>query len=371
MRRTPSPILALPLLLALLAACGGGAPATMTTTAPTSAATISAGAGATATGASARATTAAGTTAGATGAPTAATRGSATPARTATGAATSTRGGASTPSPVAGPPPRITGNLTIFAAASLTDAFNEMKRQIEAANPGTTITYNFAASSALATQLEQGARADLFASADQPQMDRAKGAGLIAGDDRVFIQNKPVIIVPANNPRAIAQPRDLANPGVKLVLAAPQVPIGNYSRQILDNMARDPAYGADFAGRARANVVSEEANVRQVVSKIQLGEGDAGIVYSSDVTPAVRGQLRLIPIPDGVNVVAQYPVAVVRGAANEPGARAFVEWVLSPGGQAILEQWGFIPLGRAGNESTPAGATFGLGAPPIATRQDD
>ncbi len=254
----------------------------------------------------------------------------------------------------AGTPPRITSSLTIFAAASLADAFDELKRQIEAANPGATITYNFAASSALATQLEQGAKADLFASADQPQMDKAKQAGVIQGEDRIFVQNKPVIIVPANNPRHISRPQDLANPGVKLVLAAPQVPIGNYARQVLDNMGRDPAYGADFAQRVRGNIASEEANVRQVVAKVQLGEGDAGIVYSSDVTPAVRNQLRVIPIPDDVNVIARYPVAVVMGAANEAGARAFVDYLVSPGGQAILERWGFIPLDRAGSRTRQA-----------------
>jgi molybdate transport system substrate-binding protein len=130
-------------------------------------------------------------------------------------------------------------------------------------------------------------------------------------------------------------------------------------------MGRDPAYGDDFARRALGNVVSEEANVRQVVGKVQLGEGDAGIVYSSDVTPAVRGQLRVIPIPDDVNVIARYPVAVVKGAANEAGARAFADYLVSPAGQAILERWGFIPLDRSGNlpaprESASSAAGFGI-----------
>ncbi len=271
---------------------------------------------------------------------------------------------------VVGTPPRITGSVTIFAAASLADAFNEMKQQVERANPGATITYSFAASSALATQLEQGAKADLFASADQQQMDKAKQSGVIQGEGRVFVQNKPVIIVPANNPRNISRPQDLANPGVKLVLAAPQVPIGNYARQVFDNMGRDPAYGADFAQRVRGNVASEEANVRQVVAKVQLGEGDAGIVYSSDVTPAVRNQLRVIPIPDEVNVIARYPVAVVKGAANEAGARAFVDYLVSPGGQAILERWGFIPLDRSGNAPAPGASAFGAATVVGAVRQD-
>lgn len=322
------------ILTLLLAACGGASPTTTST-----------------------ATTAAGT------------------ARATTGAAATTRTGTTTRPGATGTPgadaaPRIGGTLTVFAAASLTDAFNEIKARIEGANPGTTIAYNFAASSALRTQLEQGARADVFASADQPQLDQAKRNGVIRDEGRVFVQNKPVIIVPANNPRNIARPQDIANPGVKLVLAAAQVPIGNYARQILDNMGRDPAYGSDFRQRALANLVSDEANVRQVVSKVQLGEGDAGIVYSSDVTPAVRGQLRVIAIPDNVSVTAQYPVAVVRGAANEEGARAFIDYLVSPDGQRILEQWGFIPLDRAG-VSVPDGTARELVPAPAVAKRDD
>ncbi|HET8632035.1 MAG TPA: molybdate ABC transporter substrate-binding protein [Thermomicrobiales bacterium] len=253
-------------------------------------------------------------------------------------------------------PPRITGNLTVFAASSLTDAFNEMKREIEAANPGTTVTFNFAASSTLETQLEQGARADVFASADEAQMAKAQQAGVIAGDSRLFVRNTPVVIVPANNPAGIARPQDLAKPGVKLVLAAKGVPIGDYARQVFANMDRNPAYGPDFSQRALANLVSNETNVRQVVAKIQLGEGDAGVVYASDVTPSVRGQVKIIPIPEDVNVVARYPAAVVKGAANAAGARAFLDYLVSPAGQAILTKWGFVPL-RPGGTPTPTSMT--------------
>lgn len=240
--------------------------------------------------------------------------------------------------------PKVTGTLTVFAAASLTDAFGEIKAAIEATNPGTTITFNFASSSALRTQLEQGAKSDLFASADTAQLDNARKAGVIQGEASLFVRNIPVIIAPASDPTGIVAPADLAKPGVKLVLAAPEVPIGNYARQVIKKLTADPAFGADFEARALANVVSNEANVRQVVAKIQLGEGDAGIVYSSDVTPAVRGQVRIIPIPAGGNVVAEYPIAVVKGAGNAAGARAFIEYLRSPAGQAILQKWGFVPL---------------------------
>lgn len=273
---------------------------------------------------------------------------------TATGAATAA-GGTSSPAAVASPP-RITGNLTVFAASSLTDAFGEMKQAIEAANPGTTITFNFAASSTLETQLEQGARADVFASADEVQMAKAQKAGVLAGDSRLFVRNIPVVIVPANNPAGIAGPRDLAKPGVKLVLAAKEVPIGNYARQIIDKMSQDPAYGADFGQQALANVVSNETNVRQVVSKIQLGEGDAGIVYSTDVTPAVRGQVKIIPIPEKVNVIAQYPAAVVKGAPNAAGAQAFLDYLVASAGRATLAKWGFIPVRPGGTPTSSGGA---------------
>lgn len=269
-----------------------------------------------------------------------------------------------------GATPPFTGALTVFAASSLTDAFTEVGARLKATDPGMTIAFNFAASSALATQLAQGARADVFATADREQMERARRDGAIQGSERAFIRNQPVIVVPARNPGKIGEPRDIARAGVKLILAAPQVPIGSYSRQILDNMARDPAYGADFRRRAEANVVSHEANVRQVVAKVQLAEGDAGIVYASDVTPAVRNQLRIIPIPAHLNVIADYFIGTVAGAANEAGARTFIDYLLSPDGQAILVRWGFVPLERSGAGSTlPARAADQGGEAIVAPRR--
>jgi molybdate transport system substrate-binding protein len=245
---------------------------------------------------------------------------------------------------VAAEVPRIQGQLTVFTAASLTEAFKEMGANIEQANPGTRVIFNFAGSPTLRTQLGQGARADVFASADEPNMQGAQKEGTIASEPRLFVRNQLVAIVPAANPAQVLRLQDLAKPSVKLVLTNKEVPVGNYSRQALAKMSQDVAFGADFAIRVLANLVSEETNVKQVVAKVQLGEAHAGIVYSSDVTPAVRGAVQVLSIPDPFNVIARYPIAVVRDAPNAAGARAFIDYVLSPSGQAILTKHGFLAV---------------------------
>ncbi|WP_238538527.1 molybdate ABC transporter substrate-binding protein [Nitrolancea hollandica] len=254
--------------------------------------------------------------------------------------ATSTAAGAS---PVAAAP-TIDGTVTVFAAASLTDAFNEMGKALETANPGTKLAFNFAGSQKLRTQLQQGAKADVFASADEKQMQGAQEDGTIAGDPKIFVHNKLVVIVPAQNKAGINDLKDLTKPGIKLILAQKDVPVGNYSRQSFDKLSQDPAYGSDFATKVLANLVSEETNVKSVVSKVQLGEADAGIVYSSDVTPSVRDAVKIIDIPDQFNVLANYPIATVKDGQNASGGKAFIDYVLSPAGQETLKKWGFIPV---------------------------
>jgi molybdate transport system substrate-binding protein len=240
--------------------------------------------------------------------------------------------------------PRIQGELTIFTAASLTDAFKEMGANLEQANPGTKVIFNFAGSPTLRTQLAQGARADVFASADEPNMQGAQKEGTIASEPQLFVRNQLVAIVPAANTAQVLRLQDLAKPGIKLVLTNKEVPVGNYSRQALTKMGQDAAFGPEFVTRVLANLVSEETNVKQVVAKVQLGEADAGIVYSSDVTPAVREAVQVLVIPETFSVIARYPIAVVREAPNAAGARAFIDYVLSPAGQAILTKHGFLPV---------------------------
>ncbi|MGD9894227.1 MAG: molybdate ABC transporter substrate-binding protein [Dehalococcoidia bacterium] len=236
----------------------------------------------------------------------------------------------------------LRGDLTVFAAASLTDAFTEIGAEFQKEYPEVTPKFNFAASSALRTQLEQGAKADIFASADQIQMDRAIEAGVIEGSGQLFVKNKLVVIHPTSNPANIKTVQDLANPNVKFVLTDKAVPIGAYARTALERLSADPQFGADFGAKVLANLRSEEANVRAVVTKVQLGEADAGIVYASDVTPAVSKDVQSILIPDQFNTIATYPIAIVKGASNPDAARAFVEFVRSPKGQEILKRNNFI-----------------------------
>ncbi len=238
--------------------------------------------------------------------------------------------------------PKISGDLTIFAAASLTEAFTDMKTELEAANPGTHITLNFAGSSALRTQILQGASSDLFASADMQNMGPVVQAGDVKGDPSIFAQNRLVIVVPANNPGNVNSVKDLASSGLKLVLAQEQVPVGNYARQSLDKLSADSTYGSDFKAKVLANLASNELNVKDVLAKVQLGEADAGIVYATDAASADQSKIKTIDIPEQFNIIAQYPIAVVKSGSNPVGGKAFIDYLLSPAGQSIMAKYGFI-----------------------------
>lgn len=237
----------------------------------------------------------------------------------------------------------LSGEVIIFAAASLTDVFEAAAEELAALYPDLTLTFNFAGSQALVTQLSEGAPADVFASANNTQMTAAQDADVIASEPATFTRNRLAIVVPADNPAGIETAADLANDGVKLVLANPDVPVGAYSRDILAAMSDDAEYGADFATRVEANVVSQESNVRDVITKVQLGEADAGIVYVTDITPDVADAVTIVEIPVAFNIIASYPIALVTDGNAELG-QAFIDYILSDAGQVLLAEFGFTAL---------------------------
>ena len=215
------------------------------------------------------------------------------------------------------------GPVTVFAASSLTEVFQAIDADAE---------YNFAGSDDLATQIKEGASPDVYAAASPKYPDELVAAGLIE-QPQVFATNKLVLIVPKANPARIHSVADLAQDGVKLVVGAEGVPIGDYTRKVLENMG---------ASDVLANVVSEEDDVKGVVSKVSLGEADAGFVYATDVKP-VADTVTTIELPDHAQATVEYPIAVVKGADDDGAARAFVELVLGPEGRQALGQAGFGP----------------------------
>jgi molybdate transport system substrate-binding protein len=217
--------------------------------------------------------------------------------------------------------------IKVFAAASLTGAFTELGGRYTAANDGTKVTFNFAGSQALATQIRQDAPGDVFASADTGNMDKVKD---LVGTPQSFAGNLLQIVVEQGNPRDVNGLEDLARGDLKVVLAAEEVPAGKYARQVLDK-----------AGVTVAPV-SLEDNVKAVVSKVALGEADAGIVYVTDVTGG-GDKVEAVDIPDDHNVSATYPIAVVRASKSQQKAQAFMDLVRSAEGQRVLERFGFLP----------------------------
>lgn len=239
--------------------------------------------------------------------------------------------------------------ISIFAAASLTETFTELGNQFQDAHPGASITFNFAGSQELAQQLAQGAPADVFASANQRQMERVVAAGRVdAQEVHIFAHNHLVVVLPSGNPGRINTLQDLARPGVQLLLADEAVPAGQYSREVLRKVTASGEYGAAYEQAVLNNVVSFEQNVRGVLTKISLGEADAGIVYVSDLhahnSNADTTELLAVEIPARYNVDAAYSIALVGAGPNRSLAQSFVEFVTSPAGQSILADHGFIPV---------------------------
>jgi molybdate transport system substrate-binding protein len=231
--------------------------------------------------------------------------------------------------------------LIVFGAASLKTALDEAKIAYEAATPGVTLTISTESSSALETQIEQGAPADVLLAADTTNPQKLVDGGFAAGDPVVFAGNELTIIVPAGNPGGASTPADLARPGLRIIAAGDGVPITRYATELIANLAAETGYPADFAAAYAANVVTREDNVKAVVAKLELGEGDAGIVYATDAAASTK--VESIDIPAGANVPASYAGVVVKASPHADAARAFLDWLVGPEGRGILGGLGFLP----------------------------
>ncbi|ORT59373.1 molybdate ABC transporter substrate-binding protein [Streptomyces sp. CB03238] len=230
---------------------------------------------------------------------------------------------AASPKGSAGSAPKA--NLTVLAAASLTNVFKTAGAAYEKAHPGTEITFSFAGSQELVAQVKQGAPADALVTADTKSMDSVRGE---TGTPAVIAKNRLVIATVEGNPKKIGELKDLADPQLKVVLAAPEVPAGKYSQKILD------------AQKITVKPVSQEPNVRAVLSKVELGEADAGLVYKTDADSA-PDKVDAVTIPDAQNAITEYPAATLKDSKNAEAAAAFVAWLSSPEGQKILQDAGF------------------------------
>ncbi len=241
--------------------------------------------------------------------------------------------------------------LTVFAAASLTGAFGEIC-QMYKNETGVNVAFNFDGSQALRTQIENGAYSDVFASANNKQMNELKGQGLMNNSSvYVFTRNKLSLIVPRDNPAGISNLSDLAKPGVKIVIGTKDVPVGDYTRQIINKLGNDSAYGPEYKEKVIANIISEETNVNYVVTKIALGEADVGFAYVSDITEDLSSKVDMVDIPDKYNIIAEYPMGILNESKYLAEAEEFINVVKSEEGMAVLEKYGFVPADHSKNES--------------------
>jgi molybdate transport system substrate-binding protein len=233
------------------------------------------------------------------------------------------------------------GTLTILAASSLTDAFGELGTIFEEQNEGVEVKQSFGASSDLLAQIQQGAPADVFASAAEEEMDTAVKDGLVSGSPEVFVKNREVIMVPKDNPANINSLEDMSRPDIKLVLAQKDVPAADYAVEILGKANKE--YRPDFEQDVLSNVVSREADVRASVNRVVVGDADATFGYASDYTPDIRDRVKVIAIPPGLNIIATYPVAALKGAKDPDLAHKWVDLVTGKEGQRVLQKWNFEP----------------------------
>jgi molybdate transport system substrate-binding protein len=243
--------------------------------------------------------------------------------------------------------------LVAFTAASLTGAFGEIG-QLYKNETNVSVAFNFDGSQALRTQLENGAYADIFASANNKQMNAVKNDGLMNNDSIViFTKNKLSLIVPKGNPAKIGSLADLSKPGLKIVIGTKDVPVGDYAMQIINKLGNDSSFGPEYKQKVLANIISQETNVNYVVTKVALGEADVGFAYISDVTKDLSSKVDKVAIPDEYNAIAEYPMGMLKGSKYPAESQRFIELATSEKGKAILEKYGFMPVESVSVESAP------------------
>ena len=235
--------------------------------------------------------------------------------------------------------------ITVFAAASLTEAFSEMGEAFEDTLTDTEVVFNFAGSQKLACQIKEGAPADIFASASEKEMRILVKEGIIESEQPViFAENSLVLITSKEMKNTVKSLRDLKNPGLKVVLAHETVPVGYYSFQMFDSFYKSLPDEPDFKDKLTENIVSLEDNVKSVLAKVVIGEGDAGIVYRTDAAGEVSRKIGVIEIPEEFNQTAFYPVSIINNSSNKEGSHKFIKFILSKKGRNILKKYKFITV---------------------------
>lgn len=242
--------------------------------------------------------------------------------------------------------------LTVFCGAGLSGAFNEIGQLYQNAS-GIMVEFNFDGAPALRAQIEQGAYADLLACADYKHMNALRAEGYVNNSTvRTFAENEMAVVLPLHNPANILSLADLARPGTLVLMGTPELPAGYHAREVLSKLANDSEYGPDYRDKVMANIVSQETTVNRIVSKVALGEADAGFAFASDVSPAMVGKVTKISIPDRYNVAVDFPIGALKQSRQAREAQNFIDLVISPQGQAVLEKYEFIPAAANGLSSS-------------------
>lgn len=231
-------------------------------------------------------------------------------------------------------------SIRIMAAASLTESFNAIKKEFESKYPNIKVEINYAGSQQLVTQIEQGVNADIFACANKEYMDKLAVENLV-NKHKVFAHNKLILAI-SSNEKNIKSLNDLAKSGIKLAIASPAVPVGKYTQEMLNKINKSGNFPFNYKQNFLKNVITNELSVKSVLTKVEIGEADASIVYKTDLTRETLKKVRTISIDDKYNVIATYPIALIKDSKNKQQANTFINYVLSDSGRKVFRKYGFM-----------------------------